>query len=348
MEIIKLLIHSRDADYSLALAEALTVLRSNFIVTLCGFDADLAATDCDLIISDSKTAACDKRVIGLTDSYTDVRKNIEAPDFVLYKYSGLGELSSDILLYYSLITGKRNFSLPKDCAKVIVFCSASGGAGKTTIAFAAAQALRRYCSKSAIYISAEEFESTLTYMEGKDDGLSLCEYLYFIFKREGNIPAAEAFMVFDKYGTGAFMPGEGKNRIKELTAAETAEFFKFITESGSYDYILVDAGECFTPQTESILRSCHRAVAVLPGPGEPDEREKRFIRYLNFILGDKASEKIVIARNKITNSDNEPKEEGHIYIDFDPESFDSSRGITEISIDSDFGTGIKELVKRVL
>ena len=355
METIDLAVYTGDSDYDLALGQGLSTYKNNFIVKVCGNESEISRVpDFDLLITGSGGSGTaeklngDRRVIRLTDSYSDVVKDIESMNFVLYKYDGIEKLSADILLYYSMLTGKRNFSWANIKSKIIVFCGCTGGVGKTTVTFGAAQALCRYYSKSVLYISLEEIESTLRYIEGHGDGFGLCEYLYYLFKQGGKKPDAGAFMIRDKYGVSAFKPDKGRNRLRELDSEKMAGFLKEISESGSFDYILLDTGECFSEEIKWIFKICDKIAVILSPDGAGDEREQRFLTYLNFITGSMFSDKHVTARNKVVAGEETETDDGIICLDFDDDSIRDFDGIIEVSIDQDFGTGIKKLTKEIL
>ena len=355
MDIINLIIYSDDNDYSLALGEMLSTLTDNFIIRVCGDEKELLETgNFDLLILDtcetgiSEKFSNDKRVIRLADSCSEVVKNPETPEFVLYKYSGVKELASDILLYYSMLTGKKKFSRADIKSKVVAFCGGMGGVGKTAVSLASGQALRRYYSKSVLYISMEEIESTLLYINNREDGFGLCEYLYYLFKNDDKKPDCGAFMIFDKYGIGAFRPDKGRNRLRELDTEKLNVFFKEVSENGGYDYILVDMGECLGDEAKWILSICHKAAVVLSADFEKNERQKRFLNYLNFIMGESWEKKRINVINKVADRENADEEENTVYIDFDVDSIINTGEVVEISIDQDFGTGIKDLAKKIL
>ena len=355
MVFIKLSIFSDDMDYSLAFAESLSVLKSNILVNVVKDESELLAdSNFDLLILDteneasSEKFATDRRVLKMTDSYADSAKSIESMAFVLYKYSGIQELAADILLYHSLLTGKKSFSWSADSPKIIVFCSVKGGVGKTTIAFCVGQALRRYYSKSVLYLSMEEIESTPLYIEDSETRLSICEYLYYLFKAGGNRPDNEAFMIYDRFGMAAFKPDTGKNRLRELSTEEMALLLKEMSAIGSYDYILIDMGECLSEETKWVFGFCHKTVAVLSPECDTDMRERRFLKCLNYAMASESGERVVNVWNKIIDRDCGSDNDGRILVDFDEESIYKSGEVTEISIDQDLGSGIKSLVKRVL
>ena len=358
METINLIIHSHDNDYGLALGEALSVYKNNFIVKVCRLPEEVPAVF-DLIVLDSGDGdisgkyAKDK-TIKLTESRADHIKDIESKTFVLYKYMNVKELAADIILYYSLLTGKRNFSRAGEKTKVMTFCGAKGGVGKTTVALGLGQALRRYHSKSVLYLSMEETESTLLYMERRCDGLDLCAYLYYLFKQGGGKPDSEAFMVSDKYGVKAFMPAFGLNKIRELDDGKMSLFFEELAACGAYDYILVDMGESFNRGTKWIFNISSKIIVVSDSGRTKNVRESRYLEYLKFVVGNDASETdIITVRNKVVDGEDEdagdPDEgDGLVYIEFDPDSMENFGAISEISIDRDFGVGIKRLMKLVV
>ena len=355
MDIVNLVIFSTDSDYGLALAEALSALKGNFIIEVRGEEKelpeirnfDLLIFDCDGVEANAIFRG-DKRVIRLSGSWDAVIKNLEPPCFILYKYAMAKDIASDILLYYSMLTGRKCFTQIDINSKIVAFCSGTGGTGKTSVALGVGQALRRYYSKSVLYISMEEIESTLLYMNSRDEGFGICDYLYYLFKSDGTKPDSGAFMIHDKYGISAFMPDKGRNRLRELDTGHLSLFFKEISENGGYDYILIDMGECFGDEMNWLLNACHKATVVLSPDMEGNERQRRFMKYLNFAIGDRSGEVLINAVNKVTDRDNADEAGDTIYIDFDEASMVKADEIFEISIDQDFGAGIKELAKRIL
>jgi len=355
MDAVKLTIFSTDKDYSLALSEALSSIMENFIIEVCENEKELSEERYfDLLLLDcnddetNKKFSGDTKVIRLSESRTGVFKNLDTPEFVLYKYSSAKEFTSDILLYCSMLTGKNNYVRSDIESKVIAFCGGAGGVGKTVTTFGTGQALRRYYAKSVLYISMEEIESTLMYIQDREDGFGLCEYLYYLFKNDNRKPDHEAFMIFNKYGIGAFRPDKGRNMLRELDTDKLNLFFKEVSKGGVYDYILVDMGECFSDEMKWVLSVCHKVVVILTSDIEEDERQRRFRKYLRFSMGAGCEETFISVINKVYNRDGVSETDDTVYIDFDEDSIINTDGIFEISIDQDFGVGIKSLMKRIL
>ena len=406
MESIKLAIFTHDIDYGIELGEALSIFRNNFIVKVfediseletlydskveSGFDLLLLELDTDkmpeTVLKDigkmSETFGNDKRIIRLTEVRADCAKDVESMVFVLYKFSAVQDLVADILLYYSLLCGKKMFSPPNENMKMIAFCSAKGGAGKTTVALGVGQALRRYYSKSVLYLNFEEVESTLLYMKKREGGLDLCAYLYYFLKPGGKKPDLEAFLTSDKFGVKTFVPGASTNELLNLDDEKMIVFLNEIENSGAFDYVLIDMGESFSERAKNMLNVCNKIVVISTFDGLEDLQEKRYIRCLQSVIGavaykshnadanveDGATVKVVdgnnanvlggaigrLNKNIITvyNKITEPEEVAFdgtsIYIEFDSDSFERIGEVIEISIDRDFGRGIKELVKKII
>jgi len=377
MEIINLAIFSCDKDYGLALGETISVYKNNFIVNVYSsrhladiVDFDILLFDLDSLGSENiesdlfnEKFKADKRVIKLVESQVDTVCDIELMKFALYKYLSVREIASNILLYHSLLTGKNTFLWNNEKAKFIAFCSAGGGVGKTTVALATGQAIRRYYGKSVLYLNFEEIESTLLYMKANNENLNIGTYLYYLFKAEAAKPAVSAFTICDKFGVNAFMPDKGINRLRELDSEKMALFVKELSECGEYDYILVDMGESLSENVRWIFQGCHKIVTVLSANEQSQEsymdsvsethnrlskREERYLEYLQFVVGELKSDAVISVKNMVKGDDVIFDDEENICIELDTASIAEADDLIEISLERDFGVGIKKLMKKVL
>ena len=369
MEIIKIIIYTKDNDYDIALSEAISLFRTKFIFKVCKDESELDAllaqdksepqNTFDLImldfVSDSiKVGAKDKRAVWLSEKHEECIKDIDFMNFVLYKFSAVQELTNDLLLYYSMLCGKKRFVPSNEDIKMIAFCGTKGGVGKTTVAFGVGQALRRYYAKSVLYLSFEQIESTLLYMKKRDDCLDIGAYLYYLFKPEGSVLDASAFMINDKFGVKAFVPTQGFNELRELDSDKLTSFLEELINSDAYDYMLLDMGESLNKEAKYILNLCDKVVVISGHDASNCARSKRYIHCLKHIIGENTDElseqksNLIIVHNNITEPEELAFDDTNIYIEFDPESIDKSGEVIEISIDRDLGIGIKELVKRLI
>lgn len=383
MEIIKIIIYTKDNDYDIALSEAISLFNTKLIFKVCKDKNELeillkkdeaeSQNTFDLLLLDfnDEKLVKDKRVVLLSETYADGIKDMDKMKFVLYKFGSVQELTNDLLLYYSMIFGKKRFVPSIEDIKLIAFCGAKGGVGKTTVALGASQALRRYYSKAVLYLSFEQIESTLSYMEKRDDSLDMGRYLYYLFKSEGNTPDASAFMTNDKFGVKAFVPTQGLNELCELDTDRITMLLEEIINSDVFDYILFDMGESLGNEAKYLLNLCDKIVVVAGSEGHDGVREKRYMNCLKHIVGcnsyetssknnefrdevssddmrDEQKTNLITVYNNITEPEELAFDDKNIYIEYDPESIDKSGDVIEISIDRDLGIGIKELVKKLI
>ena len=382
MDVLKVAICCAETDYSLALGEALSDLHNNLLITVFDGAASCADDAFDLLLLGAECAngagsftqdaggadglardaggaenppcgadglaahfADSKKVIELVDTPAEAGKDLDALRFKLFKYASAKELASDIFLFDSLLTGKKRIGIRKENTRLIALCGSAGGVGQTTVSMGLGQSLCRYHGKKALVVSFEEFESTLQFMNKRDDGLSIGEYLYYLFKNRSPLDL-ESFLLWDRYGVRAFNPDKGKNRLKELNIEQLAVFFDAIA-SDRFEYVLIDMGECFSAAAAWVLQQCDKIIAITADP-EENERELRFLTYLRFLLGRKAESDLIRVRNRVSRSPEYEEDESELLlIDYDPESVVRKADANPISIDQGFGSGIKALSKKI-
>jgi len=170
-----------------------------------------------------------------------------------------------------------------------------------------------------------------------------------LFKDETKTPDQESFMIWDSYGINAFKPDKGKNRLKELNKDQLAAFFNAVTAEGRYDYVLADLGDHFSDESLWMIRQCDKIVSIVSEPQRQSERQERFTAYLRFALGNRVESDLICVHNM-----NRTKEDAtfsfaeDICIDYDPDSIAADGDIYSISIDQDFGIGIKALSQKLI
>ena len=177
MENIRLAVVSKDKDYGRALSLALVDVYKNFTVTLYQNQPEAEQLSYfDLVVSDFE-GKHEQQGIYLVEKPSMVDKNYETKIFRLYKYSNVRQLAGELLFIYSFLTGRKAIPLKNQDLRMVALGSVEGGAGCTSAAMALAQELKRFHGKRVMYVSLEELESTLEYMESFPGGRSISEYL---------------------------------------------------------------------------------------------------------------------------------------------------------------------------
>ena len=360
MENIKLAVITEDREYGRALGLALVDAYKSFTVTLYKSEPlhkSLGAFD--LVLTDQAGEKAEDNRICLVEKPSQTDRDYERRRFSLYKYSNVRQMAADLLFIYSFLTGRKVIPIKNQQAKIIVFCSAEGGAGCTSAAMAFAREMKRFHSKKVMYLSMEEMESTLEYMEPFPEGRSISEYLYHLFEQEdASMPFIESFLVFDQYGIDAFLPSPGRNVLKTLSAEEMQYLIGAALDTGKYDFLVVDAGSSL--DTASLC--CYEMadhICFIADQERPAQKELRMMEYLTFLKGEKLIGRMVKILNRCgesqTKGETEPEEEEKspliriiCRLPQEPESFSIENGRRNISADFVYGGKIRKLADSVL
>ncbi len=362
MENIKLAIITRDQEYGKALGFALEGVYKDFTVTL--YQSGLLhrqLEDFDLILTDFGTGQRGK-VVALVEKPSMVERDYEKQVFRLYKYGNVRQLAGDLLYVYSHLTGRKALPVKKKDMRIIALCSLAGGAGCTAVSMALARELSRFHEKKVMYLSLEELESTLDYMEGFPEGKSISEYLYHLFKEESleRIPFIESFLLFDDYGVEAFLPSPGRNALKSLSAEEMQQFIGAVMDTARYDVLVLDLGFCLDKNALCCYEMANR-ICMVANQETSKSREGRFIEYLTFLKGEQLAGRIVKVWNRVQDIDPELETIGKkilgeqeewmqavCRLPEEPSSFSVQEGLKTIRSDGMYGKGVKKLADFVL
>lgn len=362
MENIKLAIITKDREYGRALGFALIDVYKNFTVTLYQSEpVHKRLTAFDLVLTDIGIDK-QKNVIFLVEKPSMMEKNEEEQDFRLYKYGNVRQLAGELLFIYSYLTGRKALPIKKKDMKLIAFCAMEGGTGCTAVAIALARELSRFHDKKVMYLSLEELESTLDYMEGFSEGKSIGEYLYHLFNQEGQngIPFIESFLIFDDHGVEAFLPSPGRNVLKSLSPQEMQIFISAVMDAGRYDVLVLDLGFCLDKNVLSCYEMANH-ICMVANQETSMSREERFIDYLTFLKGEKLTERIVKILNRLQDTELETRIKEKTVTDGncelmrvicrlpeEPDSFFTQGGLKVIRSDGAYGKRIKELADFLL
>lgn len=359
MENIKLAIITGDKDYGRALSLALVDIYKNFTVTLYQSEPVHSQLDgFDLVLKDWAEEE-GGMYIYLVEKPSLVDRDYENKIFRLYKYCNVRQLAGELLFIYTALTGRKAVPIKNQDAKIVAFGSTEGGVGCTSAAIAFAQELKRFHDKKVIYLSLEELESTLEYMEPFPGGKSIGEYLYFLFDDSGRerMPFIESFLVFDYYGVDAFLPSLGRNLLKTLNEEEMQFFISAVMDTGRYDFLVIDSGCSLDKNTVCCYEMANHICLISNGQSF-GKKEERFLEYMVFQKG----ETIIDRMAKVVNYYSEPEPQTDETSDQDEEdilrvicrlpeedaSFSIQNGIRTISPDGAYGEGIKVLVDSIL
>lgn len=334
MENITIQITAGDSGYREALAGSLMKNRSCFVFLPEGVENEEGPV---IRIKEYEDAgnvggSGDDSIVFLTDreELTDEENSI------YFKYGNIKELADGIVLAHFSACGKTAVPAFTENVRVFAIASSCGGCGCTSIALGTAQELTRFYGKNILCISFENFESTEKYFKKKSRGIR--EYLYYMGSGETEkCSVPEIFMSEDQYGVKMFSPSEGRNPITELDRKGFIGFIEQAVRTGKFDGVVCDIGSSICEAALAAMEMC-RAVGFIGG-----KRDESSIRWLKEMIPDMEEGKIIPVINRHEEEDEEAGtdrdgQNGTVWI---PEDEDSLKG--GISLDGDFGSGIKEL-----
>ncbi len=339
---VQIKISIKDYEYAVALAKALSCHYSEFHLKIR--NAEENADDWDILLVDGdKKEKCkkmreDPNVLGLCNYWPKKTK-----EGFIYRYSGVVEISSRILIAYGEKSGKCLKDRPS--GKIFGFTGAAGGVGKTVITIAVARELALSYNSNILYISLEEAESTSMYFPNDMGKVNLSDYLYYIFtNKEGSIDL-RAFVLSDSYGVDGFRPCWSLNELRELSPDEISVFFNTIINK--YEYVLVDFGGHPWEATRLLCSLCTKIILIDDSGPLSLLRNQSLLRFCDSGKGNAFTDKIIAVHNKWTEESHVKDKKNEFFIEKDEESFQIKGNMIEIDIHNRFGMGVKKLAEEI-
>ena len=307
----------------------------------------------DLVLADSSDELNIRgKNIQLVEKQSMINKDYDDNIYKLYKYSNVRNLAGELLFIYANLTGRKAVPMRNANARVVVFGAVEGGVGCTSAAMAFAQEMSRFHNKKVIYITLEEIESTMEYMDKSVSGKNISEYLYYLFNcdNDQHFPFLESFIVTDKYGVNAFLPSPGRNLLNSLSKEEMQYFVSAVLDTGSFDVMVIDASNNLGKSAMTCYEMANN-ICMITKYNSLKYKEEKFLEYFMFLKGEKILDrmaKIVTFCNDDAEIDNNEILRVVCKMPYDPDSFSACNGVREIRSDGKYGNNIKQLAEAVL
>lgn len=370
MENISLAIVTNDKMYGKALGIALLNVCGTFLIKVFSWDefvrergryynqepTGVFSSSFDMILWDGQEAeaAYGGKVILLTDDPARAVKNYNDKRFSLYKYSAAQTMVSSLFDIYSFLTGRRAANIKKDKVRMITFGACSGGVGCTSLAMAVGQELCRFQGRHVLYVSFEEVESTGDYINSSGGIKGAGVYLYHLFRSREGYPFLESYTVHDDFGLEAFSPTSGRNPLRNLNREEFGIFAASLIDSGRYDVIIMDIGNCLSEAGIACMEMTEK-LCFVSLHGECSKREIQYLQHIICCCGEEVIDRMVKAENKVNHSskpqiisaDGEGMIETTVKISRFKEMI-LADNVKRIILEEKFGENIKELTEKLM
>nr|WP_315024279.1 AAA family ATPase [uncultured Aminipila sp.] len=353
MEIITILLVTDDFEYAKAMTTCVSEENKAILFTIISseeFKNYEKMKEFDLILLDYLIANNEDSYISLIEKKTQIEQ-IKLKQ-TLYRYDTAENLSKRLTILYCIKTGSKFISPMKKTGKIILFCSAAGGTGKTSIALALAQELTRFHGKKVLYINYEELESTDRYFKIQEEK-TVSNYLYYLETNKDFSGLIDHFTITDDYGIKTFSASKGRNQLKLLNIEELCKFINAIQTAPQFDFIFIDGDNSLSEETLWLISVCNKICKV--DKWGSDIKQANFDNYMEHIFGKQIFDKIISVVNYYMQQEDDAclqQASEKVYIDYDEDSFFTHQYAenmfyTTINIERDFGSGIRQLSTKL-
>lgn len=209
----------------------LIYLKTNEKVNILLIDNNLYTPDTYLAVKDST----------MIFKLSETASSSEIDLYQIYKYQPLNNLFSKIFAIYfegeGLIPEKLNF---KNTTKTISVFSTIGGSGKTVFALNLAKQLAQRDYK-VFYLSLEAINSTNLFFS-LTNSYDFSKVIYYLQSTPKTIDKKlELYKKHDPFlKIDFFEPASNLMEVNELTKEDTVNLINSLSETGKYDYLVID------------------------------------------------------------------------------------------------------------
>lgn len=197
----------------------------------------------------------------------------------LEKYRRADQIYRDLLELYAKKehVHYENLSLVSGKTAFIVFVSAGGGIGASTIACAAAKAFSRV--EKVLYLNLEDLGSCKLSFAGEDKP-GLDELVYAIKSRRNTLELKiESSVSRDGRGTYYFKECANPMDLRSLSAEDVKELLRAIAVSRVYDKVIIDLGNGLQDKEIMAMSMANRVIMITD---QSEISSLKLERYLKF------------------------------------------------------------------
>ncbi len=310
MSAIKLLIFDADKEYANNLSDFLVHNFSQYFnVCQCSSKSEIGLvietfSPDIMIVSDDlyeyASSIFNKKIAVLSNG---MHQNVGCAS--IYKYKNANNIAGDLM-------GLVDFNVCVDLdnnsdTSVIMFYSAAGGSGKTTLALLLAQAFANQ-AKKVFYLNLEGYQSTTLFLKGQSNS-NFAQVLYYL--KNGDINLASRVRALRSIDEGTniyyFEPSKNIMDTSELDANDTKLLIKAIKDSDQYDFIIIDSSSTINTSCVTLLKQSNKVVLISTGTNICLHKTEAFLTFIDKIDNSESHEqtrnKIYLVCNKVDYKD---------------------------------------------
>jgi cellulose biosynthesis protein BcsQ len=287
MALIKLLIFDEDDEYSLNLCNYLThhyseILLVNWCSNSYNIKQWIEKIDPDIVLTSEKyykqMADYFHKEIVLLSPVKSLKLISESKS--IYKFKDANQIAGEIINSYTA-KGNDIHLIKERASKVITVYSASGNAGKTSLALAISS-ICSFSGKSVFYLNLEQFQSTGIFFSGIGE-YSISEVIYYVKQREKSLSSKIHMMASKDIDSGIYYFSQADNvfSTKELLPPDIESLINAIKECGHFDLILVDTDSLLNDSMVKLFDLSDEILYLLTSDPICLHKTKMFIDSIN-------------------------------------------------------------------
>lgn len=220
------------------------------------------------------------------------------------RYQKIDLIYKQILSVYSESAGNiSNIKLGEEDTKILVFCSASGGTGTSSMAAASAIYFANR-NKKALYLNLEKLGSSDVFFSG-EGRFNMSDIVFSLKSKKANLQLKlESSVKQDESGVYFYSQSKHPLDMCELNGDEIVKLITQLELVGSYDYIIVDIDYTCDEDMIKVLNKAHRIIWTCDGMELSNHKIQRAysaLSVLEKIREVSLTSKLCIIYNKFSN-----------------------------------------------
>lgn len=206
-------------------------------------------------------------------------------------------------IYSETASHSTKIRFDENVTRTMLFASASGGVGTSTIAAVCAVVIARQ-SRKVLYLNLERFGDTDSLFKG-DGQFTFGDVIYAIKSKKSNLSLKlESAVKLDASGVSFFSSPEIALDIMDLTTEDIRRLLHEIKISGSYDCIILDSDFDFSEKSNLLWNEATDVIMVSDGSDISNLKFERMYKALQILDQQEESnriEKLSLMYNKFSN-----------------------------------------------
>lgn len=187
-------------------------------------------------------------------------------------------------------------------ARSYVFCSASGGAGATTVALA--YAIRQARERNVLYLNLQQYSNADLILKGEGTG-KFDDVIFALKSKRGTLSLKlESLVRKSKENVNFFVSCENPMDLQELTVEEIEKLLREVISCGLYQEVIIDIDSRLNPLEIAVMEQVEHIILVEGGTVSNSMKFGKFYRALEAVEDKKRKaflSKLLLFYNQFSN-----------------------------------------------